>query len=92
MVTCSISGRIYFIPGNKNPKLVLYGHDFIINRRKMDRTLWICSAYAKTSCKSRISTSERSVVISRHNHNHPPRFQDADLVTAKSQIVKLIQK
>ncbi|XP_044756268.1 modifier of mdg4-like isoform X32 [Coccinella septempunctata] len=67
-------GTIIFIhKGNKNPKIVLDGHDFQINTRKETRTLWRCSHYFRTKCRATLVTSGRCCTMKR-DHNHDPTF------------------
>ncbi|XP_008198858.1 protein tramtrack, beta isoform isoform X20 [Tribolium castaneum] len=85
-------GVIFYIPGLKNQKLVLDNHDYIVNRRKQDKTLWICASYSKTSCRSRLTTTKDTVFLTNRNHNHKPRLFGRDLNQAVSQIVHIVNK
>ncbi|KAL3277335.1 hypothetical protein HHI36_012686 [Cryptolaemus montrouzieri] len=51
-------GQIYFDVGKKNPKIILDGHDFACHIKELKKTTWICSAYYKTKCKTRLYTTD----------------------------------
>lgn len=77
----------------KNPKLVLDGYDYGINKRKHDRTVWKCISYYKTCCKAGFTTIGRNLSITTTiKHNHEPRYTENDLINMKSQLVNIIQK
>ena len=82
-----ISGVIYFIPGNKHPKLILNRNYYVINRRMQSKTMWKCAAYGKTSCKSRLHTTGRRVLVNKVAHNHLPILREEDLTDMISQVV-----
>lgn len=62
---------ILIVPGKKNPKLIVRGDEFVINRRLENRTMWICPSYYRTKCKSRAITFGRNLKLTCP-HNHPP--------------------
>ncbi|XP_063907101.1 modifier of mdg4-like isoform X37 [Zophobas morio] len=80
-------GVIYFIPGNKHPKLILNRNYYVINRRMQSKTMWKCASYGKTSCKSRLHTTGRRVLVNKVAHNHLPILREEDLTDMISQVV-----
>ncbi|XP_018573623.1 protein tramtrack, beta isoform isoform X41 [Anoplophora glabripennis] len=81
---------IYFGIGRKsNPKLIVDGHDFNIERKAETKTTWVCSSYFRTKCKARISTSGNAVFVSGQ-HNHTPR--NTVLTNSKSKKVTIVRK
>ncbi|XP_044262660.1 protein tramtrack, beta isoform-like isoform X27 [Tribolium madens] len=80
-------GVIYFVPGNKHPKLILDCNDYVINRRLQNKTMWKCASYSRTNCKSRVHTTGREVVVTKVAHNHKPRLRDQDFSKMTSQLV-----
>ncbi|XP_008198864.1 protein tramtrack, beta isoform isoform X28 [Tribolium castaneum] len=80
-------GVIYFVPGNKHPKLILDCNDYVINRRLQTKTMWKCASYSRTNCKSRVHTTGREVLVTKVAHNHKPRLKDQDFSKMTSQLV-----
>lgn len=89
-----ISDVIYFVPGHKNQKLVYKCYDYIVNRRKTNKTLWICASYAKTSCRSRVATSGNTLCVTNVPHNHGLKCSENDLIRVRAmrQVVRVINK
>lgn len=46
-----------------------------MNRKYDNRTLWNCTRYKQTLCKSRLTTFGKTVNI-RGEHNHPTSYPD----------------
>lgn len=61
--------------GRKNPKLILDGHDFRIEKNYDKSSFWVCTSYSRTKCKARLITKE-NVVIFCNQHNHEPKHND----------------
>lgn len=57
--------------GRTNPKLVLDGIDFRLQKKVGNTTVWLCSFYYRTKCKCRLKTTG-NIVIVQSNHNHEP--------------------
>ncbi|XP_008198865.1 protein tramtrack, beta isoform isoform X29 [Tribolium castaneum] len=85
-------GVIFFIPGQKNLKLVLDGHDYVVNKKKKNKTLWGCASYGKTCCKSRLATSGKFLYVGKSKHNHEAKFKNTELSKSVSQIVQIRHK
>ena len=85
-------GTIFFLPGQKHPKLIVDGHIYIINKKKAHKTLWMCTCYSKTGCKSRMQTTGRKVVMNRIPHNHESKLTQADLERMVAQTVYISRK
>ncbi|KAL3277330.1 hypothetical protein HHI36_012681 [Cryptolaemus montrouzieri] len=84
------SENIYIERGTKNPKIILDRSSFIINRKKTDRTLWICSKYRRTNCKARLVTFGRNVKLT-YGHNHSPDVTNEmlkSMIPQKAHIIR----
>ncbi|XP_072393842.1 uncharacterized protein [Diabrotica undecimpunctata] len=80
---------IYVSRGTRNPKLIVYDDEYIINRKVAGRTTWRCSQYAKVLCRSRVVTFGRNLLI-KNVHNHKPRFPPLD--KAVKQFVNIVKE
>lgn len=59
----------------KNPKIILDDHDYIVLRKEVNKTIWMCARYftdKNSRCKSKLVTSGKMVQVSKE-HNHPPK-------------------
>lgn len=73
--------------GSKHPKLLVNDYEFVIDKRRGDRTRWRCNNYSKqkTGCKAAFTTSGNTVNL-YCDHNHPPTLKPHNGPLAK-QIV-----
>ncbi|KAF7282368.1 hypothetical protein GWI33_002746 [Rhynchophorus ferrugineus] len=79
---------IYVVAGKKNPKIILEDNDFILNNKYGNKTTWRCRCYGKTGCKSRLTTSGKTVKIIA-DHNHDPTYPDTSAAVPQTlRIVK----
>lgn len=87
LISYFILGTIFIHKGTKNPKIVLDGHDYQINTKKKDRTLWRCSHYFKTKCKATLITTG-NCCTQRHDHNHVPTLLNSShLALVKQRVI-----
>lgn len=85
-----ILDTIYFDVGTKNPKIVVDDYDFNMARKTPNKTVWICSGYYKTKCKTRATTSGRMVYINGI-HNHEPKQKKSKFKNMLSQHVTIVR-
>lgn len=69
-----ISDSVFFIPGRKNPILVLNGYEFNLEHKAIDKSFWACKLKNKDKCKSRIQTHGKTVTVTHLEHNHSPTY------------------
>ncbi|XP_019880613.2 protein tramtrack, beta isoform isoform X19 [Aethina tumida] len=66
-------GFIYFDVGQKNPKIVLNFHEYLIHKKEVTQTMWICNQYFHPKgerCKAKVRTQGRvAYIINTHNHD-----------------------
>ncbi|XP_018573607.1 protein tramtrack, beta isoform isoform X26 [Anoplophora glabripennis] len=67
-------GVVYFIPGTRNPKMIIGSHSFLIERKLPQESFWCCIYKNKTKCKARCKTFRRTLEIRQADHNHPATF------------------
>ncbi|KAG5900271.1 hypothetical protein JTB14_000798 [Gonioctena quinquepunctata] len=84
---------IHFDMATKNPKIILDEHDYIVLRKEVHKTIWMCTKYFASKnnrCKSKLITSGRTVHVSGE-HNHPPKLQK-NLKNMLSQRVRIFRE
>ncbi|XP_072393820.1 uncharacterized protein [Diabrotica undecimpunctata] len=80
-------GIVYFVKGQKHPRLILNHYCYTIHRKEINRTRWRCRRQTSTKCPNFLYTSSNTVVV--HNgHNHPPEVFNVSHL--RSQQVRLI--
>ncbi|XP_045468602.1 protein tramtrack, beta isoform-like isoform X32 [Harmonia axyridis] len=84
---------IYFDMGTKRPKIILDDFDYLILKRDVNKTIWMCSKYfgnRTDRCKSRLVTSGKVVQVSGvHNHSPKVYTRFKNLLSQKVQIVRV---
>ncbi|XP_044262645.1 protein tramtrack, beta isoform-like isoform X13 [Tribolium madens] len=76
-------GEIYVLPGHKNPKILVDGHDFHCKYQTMRRTLWWCCSRRRTLCKAKVVTHGRIMEII-NSHNHEPK---REIIERQNEII-----
>lgn len=76
-------GVIYFHCGTKNPKIIVDGYDFYLEKRKETKTYWFCSSNSSMRCRVRVTTSGSMVQVAG-KHNHPPKTTKLTNLRSKS--------
>lgn len=92
--TWSFVGLIYFATGQKKPKILVNGYDFLLLKEQLNSTTWICSCYYHPKverCKVRIMTT-KGVAYMQGRHNHAPRSEERDYTRMASRRVKFIHQ
>lgn len=85
-------GVIYFHCGTKNPKIIVDGHDFYLEKRKETKTHWFCCSNSSTRCKVRVTTSGKMVQVNgTHNHS-PKKTKFSNLQSKHVTILRINQK
>ncbi|XP_056643960.1 modifier of mdg4-like isoform X27 [Diorhabda carinulata] len=84
------TGIIYFDVGTKNPKIIVDDYDFNMARKTSTKTMWICSGYYKTKCRTRATTSGRMVHVTG-KHNHFPKHKGTKFTNMLSQEVTILR-
>ncbi|EEZ97583.1 hypothetical protein TcasGA2_TC011445 [Tribolium castaneum] len=67
-----VCSEIFVLPGPKNPKILVDGHDFHCKYQTMRRTLWWCCSRRRTLCRAKVVTYGRVMEII-NSHNHEPK-------------------
>ncbi|CAH1986789.1 unnamed protein product [Acanthoscelides obtectus] len=77
----------------KNPKIILDDHEFLIYRREVNQTTWMCNHYfnkREVRCKVKLITSGRVVqVFGTHTHN--PKHKTEKYKNMLSQNVTIVR-
>lgn len=63
---------IHVVPGRKNPKIILEGNEYELNRKSQGMTFWNCVFYRTTKCQAKAVTFGNKL-RKNNNHNHHPR-------------------
>ncbi|XP_030751932.1 protein tramtrack, beta isoform-like isoform X16 [Sitophilus oryzae] len=85
-------GLIYFEMGQKNPKIVIEDHDFLLKKKEQKSTHWICSQYYHPKgerCKVSVITTGRNASV-RGVHNHPGKVKPERKHMMYSQAVTIV--
>ncbi|XP_072393814.1 uncharacterized protein [Diabrotica undecimpunctata] len=87
-------GIIYFDVGTKNPKIILDGHEFLIYKKEVSSTIWMCNHYFNkraVRCKVKLITSGR-ILNFYGTHTHTPSTnKQSRLKNMLSQSVTIIR-
>lgn len=90
-----VSGYIYFDVATKNPKIILDEYEYLIYRKEVNKTVWMCNRYFKSKenrCKSRLVTTGRIVTVSADQHNHEHSVKPERYKNMLSQAVTIIRE
>ncbi|XP_048516591.1 modifier of mdg4 isoform X2 [Dendroctonus ponderosae] len=84
-------GTIYFHMATKHPKIILDENAYLVLRKEVGKTVWMCAKYFGTRsnrCKSKLVTQGRNVFVTG-THNHDPTVLEP--ATGLSQRVNIIR-
>lgn len=83
---------IYFDVGRKKPKIVIDDYHYLLRRKDVNCTLWICAEYYHPQgerCKVSV-ISGKGVAYIHGQHNHKPRHGCGNYSNMKSRKITLI--
>ncbi|KAH1028208.1 hypothetical protein HUJ05_001583 [Dendroctonus ponderosae] len=87
----ALQGTIYFHMATKHPKIILDENAYLVLRKEVGKTVWMCAKYFGTRsnrCKSKLVTQGRNVFVTG-THNHDPTVLEP--ATGLSQRVNIIR-
>ncbi|XP_063907093.1 modifier of mdg4-like isoform X31 [Zophobas morio] len=87
-------GLIYFDMGTKHPKIIMEDFEYLMLRKKVEETVWICKKYfhpITERCKVRVVTSQRMAYI-YGLHNHLPCLKSQRHKDLLPQLVTIVRR
>ncbi|XP_031332606.1 protein tramtrack, beta isoform-like isoform X8 [Photinus pyralis] len=82
-------GFLYHSRGQKHPKLLLYGNNFVFERHMADKTFWKCASYPRTKCRARVISTSCNVRTNSSLHNHSPNCK-SPVICGEVKALKLM--
>lgn len=80
--------------GTKHPKIIMEDFEYLMLRKKVEETVWICKKYfhpITERCKVRVVTSQRMAYI-YGLHNHLPCLKSQRHKDLLPQLVTIVRR